>query len=240
MTCCCLQISPVDPTQQGDPDDRLPIISGFQESFRDGRDKLRRTEGEKLVLGVLKISFCSAGYWLPSRCCFAHVIWLLLVSSFQLGYDLFIVFHCPNKDCRFLIDDNTHTNPVRTAQNVAYTLASVSGFFSYIFMILTLYLTRKKKNALGPCSIMLDVGKKKLFFLFCVITVLISMWVASTSIFYYLVRDEISLSLQSIMLTTGVGSQLVTQWTGIISCFVFGASSLALGDYHQNIFSIYL
>ena len=53
-----------------------------------------------------------------------------------------------------------------------------------------------------------------------------------TSLFYYIVKDEVTLSRDFILLATGVGCQLVTQWTGLIACFVFGCISLAIGMYN--------
>lgn len=211
--------------------EQAPILNSYHGTFRTARDKHTQTRGEKFALCSLKFAFCTAGYWLPSNCCFLYVVWLLMLSSFQLVYDLFTVFHCPNFDCRFLIDNATQKNPSRTAQNAAYTLASIGGLFSYVFMIVTLYLTHKKRNALGPKSILLDVTKKHLCILLSLVCVLFSCWASTVTIFYYLVRNQISLSSKSIILVAGVGSQLATQWNGIVACFVFGAVSLAISEY---------
>ena len=220
--------------EEADQRERLPLIPSFHDSFRNVREKRTETKVEKFSVNTLKFLFCTAGYWLPSSCCFMYVIWLLLLSSFQLVYDLFTVFKCPNFDCRFLIDNKTHVNPTRTAQNAAYTLASTGGFFSYTFMIATLYIAYKKKNALIPRNSIGDVQKEHLYFLVILASILVVSWVGTTSIFYYLVRDQISSKSKFIILATGVGSQLVTQWTGIIACFVFAASSFALGKFQTK------
>ena len=126
--------------QIGEPNhgERQPIIDN---SFRRMREKRTKTRGEKFAIITIKFFFCTAGFWLPSRCCSVYVVWLLLIAAFQLVYDLFTVLNCPNFDCRFLIDKHTHKNPSRTVQNATYTLASIGGLFSYALMVVTLYLT---------------------------------------------------------------------------------------------------
>ena len=209
-----------------------PLIEDFHDSFRRMREKRMKTGGENFAITIIKVFFCVAGFWLPSRCCSFYVVWLLLISIFQLIYDLFTVLNCPNFNCRFLIDKDTHKNPSRAMQNATYTLASIGGLFSYVLMIMTLYLAQRKKNALRPKMIIeLDVKKKHLQFLASLSTTLVSCWVASTTIFFYIVRNQISFTSKFAILATGVGSQLVTQLTAIIACFVFAAASLAIGKY---------
>ena len=227
---CCLQIARV-PEHEGEQD---PILESFHNSFRNEREKRVRTRMEKFSTSTMKCLFCIGGYWLPSSCCYLYLILLLLLSLFQLMYDLYIVLYCPNTDCRFLIDKVTKKSPSRAAQNAAYTLSSTGGFLSYTFMIATLYIAYKKKNALLPRKSIRDVEKGHLYFLVILAIILVVIWLATTSIFYYVVRDQMSFSSKFIILATGVGSQLVTQWTGIIACFVFAASSFALGEFHNR------
>eukprot|EP00795_Rhopilema_esculentum_P017188 gene17188-8729_t len=211
------------------------LVESYQQRFRNGRQKKDQSRGEKAFIAILKTVYCTAGYWVPSSCCYMYVLWLLCLSCFQLVYDLFTVFNCPNFDCRFLIDTKTHTNPMRKAQNAAYTLASIGGLFSYVFMIATLYVARnKKKNALGPTAIKKDISKSRLCTLVLLLVIIGTCYAASVSMFYYLVRNQIS-SRKFILLATGVGSQLITQWTGLVACFVFAGSSLALGAFSRDL-----
>lgn len=100
-------------------------------------------------------------------------------------------------------------------------------------MALTLYRTsgKKFKNALTLEAISKDIFKKRLCLLAALLLVLISCFLGMTSLFYYIVKDEISLSRDFILLATGVGCQLFTQWTGLIACFGFGGISLAIGMF---------
>ena len=238
MGCCCTR----NLRAGGDIDEheRQPVIESVHGRFRAMREIRGKTMGEKCAITVIKFYFCMTGFWLPSRQWACSVVLLLLISIFQLVYDLFTVFHCPNFNCRFLINKEIHKNPTRTKQNATYTLASIGGLFSYLFMIVTLYVAERKRNALRPKkTILLDVKKTHLCLLAILSSVLVSCWVSSTSMFYYIVRDEVSCTSKFVILASGVGSQLITQLTGIVACFVFAATSLAIGMYSPSSIRIF-
>ena len=169
-----------------------PLVDNFHNNFRAMREEQDQTSGERFAISIIKFFFSTAGFWMPSSCCAIYIAWLMLVSLFQLIYDFFTVCHCPNFNCRFLVDKTTHKNPSRNVQNAAYTLASLGGFFSYFFMIVTLYRAQKRRNALRPKNILHDVQKVHLFLLLALIGILTSSWTASTFMFFYLVRHQIS------------------------------------------------
>ena len=209
-----------------------PLINSYHDNFRNQRDKYTKTCKEKSIIVVLKFLFMTAGYAELNPCIIVYSAWLVLLSIFQLAYDMFTVFGCPYFDCRFIAKHKTNKhNPTRKAQNVMYTLASSGGLFSYLFMVATLYyfVRKKRRHALKLDAVSKDVFKKRLCLLAVLLLILSLCYAASVSIFYYIVRDQFSLSKDFILLATGVGSQLVIQWTGIIACFVFGAIALSIG-----------
>ena len=226
----------VDNGQQR-PDENQPLVDNCHNSFRAMREERDQTAAEKFAIRIIKSFFSTAGFWMPSNCCVIYIGLLLMVSLYQLIYDFFTVCHCPNFNCRFLVDKTRHKNPSRKMQNAAYTLASLGGFFSYFLMTVTLYRAQKRRNALRPKSILLDVQKVHLFLLVALIGILTSSWIGSTFIFYYLVRHQISFGYKFAILATGVGSQLFTQLTGIIACFVFAAISFAISKF-SKLFSL--
>ena len=209
-----------------------PLINSYQDNFRNQRDKYTKTCKEKSIIIVLRFLFMTAGYAELNPCIIVYSSWLVLLSIFQLAYDMLTVFGCPYFDCRFIAKHKTNKhNPTRKAQNVMYTLASSGGLFSYLFMVATLYyfVRKKRRNALKLDAVCKDVFKKRLCLLAVLLLILCLCYAASVSIFYYIVRDQFSLKKDFILLATGVGSQLAIQWTGIIACFVFGAIALSIG-----------
>lgn len=208
------------------------LINSYHDNFRNQRDQYTKTCKEKSIITVLKFLFMTAGYAELSPGIIVYSLWLVLLSFFQLAYDMFTVFGCPYFDCRFIAKHHTNKhNPTRRAQNAMYTLASSGGLFSYLFMVVTLYYfaRKKRRNALKLEAVSKDVFKKRLCLLAVLLFILSLCYGASVSIFYYIVRDQFSLSRDFILLATGVGSQLAIQWTGIIACFVFGAIAFSIG-----------
>ncbi len=221
---CCLQ-------PDVHVDERTTILESFQDKFRQGR-KQTRTNTQNFMISTLKVVFCSSGYWVPSSCCYTYVLLLVLISFFQLAYDLVTVFHCPNFDCRFLIKvKNKTSNPTRDLQNATYTFASSAGLFSFTLMIISLYIAgNRRRNALGPRTILKDLGRRRAYILGSLLLFFTLLYLASVGTFFYITRDEVKAKYYCI-LVTGVGSQFVIQWTGIVACFVFGACALSLGKF---------
>ena len=212
-----------------------PLIENYHIEFRLSRIQYNKTCKEKIIISMLQFVLATAGYSKRNIRCSLYVLLLLLLALFQLVYDCYVVFHCPNTNCKFQVDHNKNEtkNPTRTIQNVSYTCASAGGLLSFIFMALTLYHTsgKKCKNALTLEAVDKDIFKKRLCLLAALLIFLIFCFVGMTSLFYYIVKDEVKLSRDFILLATGVGCQFVTQWTGLIACFVFGCISLAIGMF---------
>eukprot|EP00794_Sanderia_malayensis_P000321 gene321-951_t len=228
MSCC---ITP----EEIEVNERTAILPTYKQKSRQGREARERRTAEKIVLSFLKAAFCSSGYWVPSTCCYSYVLLLFLITCFQLVYDVVTVFYCPNFDCRFLLSNKTEKNPTRSLQNAAYTFASCGGLLSFAFMVFSLYLAaRKYKNAVALKMMHKDLGRKRLYVLGWMLLVLALLFFTSVGLFFYLVRDEVK-SRYYCLLVSGVGSQFITQWTGIVSCFVFGTICFIIGTFSRDV-----
>ena len=129
-----------------------PLIENYHEKFRRSRRAYRKTCKEKSIIVMLKFVFATAGYSARNVYCCLYAFLLFFLAIFQLGYDCYIVFYCPNTHCKFQVDHrkNETENPTRTIQNISYTCASAGGLLSFILMALTLYHKsgKKCKNAI--------------------------------------------------------------------------------------------
>ena len=232
---CCVR---TDADNEARDEERGTLLRPPQEQCREGRQNADGNNNCFLNAAsiILKFMFCTSGYWLTSSCCVVYSIYILLICWFQVVYDLFVVLNCPYFDCRFLQKEHHHQNtsnaqrnPTRAAQNATYTLASLGGCFSYTWMLYFLWVSGKsKKNSIVPYTVFRDLNRKHMAILFWFVTFLTCVYVASVSLFYYMIRNQPK-NKNFVILVIGVGSQFVAQWTGITSCFVFGASTLAVG-----------
>ena len=202
-----------------------------QQRCRNGRENTGRNNDRFFNVAsiILKFTFWTSGYWLSSSCCVMYNIYILLICWFQVVFYLFVVLKYS------YFHDRKAIASTIAAQNATKTLASIAGALSYTCMLFFLWVSRRtKKNSIVPYTVFKDLSLKKTTFLFVWIILLTCVYVATVLLFYCIVHDRPK-NGNFVILAVGVGSQFVAEWTGIISCFVFGASTLAVGEFNTTI-----
>ena len=215
------------------PRDRQQIE---QIDFRSGRETLRRSKCDTLVLAIFKFFFCSLGLW-------GHQLWnyipRVLVGAivvYQAVYDFYVVLGCPGFDCGFLQNSTdiknktSHHKDDRKIANAVYTIFTVAAVTSYFLFIGCFIATRR--NAVATPSESLDpnnndVDKRNVCCLCFAFTVITTLFLCSVAVFYAIIWSQPRNSFFDI-LATGVGAQFFAQWTAITTCHMFAVSSFAL------------
>ena len=199
--------------------------------FRLGRAQHDVDKCSGFVLNILKVSFCSLGLW-------SHRAWNIIprvlvtaVCVYQAVYDFYVVLGCPGFDCGFLQNSTdpknlSHHKDDRQIGNTVYTIDSLAAVVSYVLFIGCFIVARRKDSALVAPSESLKKDLETpsvwcLCFAFVIITVL---YLTSVAMFYAIIWSQPRNSKFDI-LATGVGMQLLAQWTAITICHVFAVSS---------------
>lgn len=226
-------------------DEEQPLIPPPQPTyvhFRLGREQQDVDKCNEFVLNIFKVSFSSLGLW-------SHQVWnyiprvlVVAICVYQAVYDFYVVLGCHGFDCSFLQNStdskkHSHHKDDRQLANAVYTIVSLAAVVSYVLFIGCFIVAQRKDSALVAPSESLkeDLDTPNvwcLYFAFAIITVL---YLTSVAIFYAIIWNSQPRNSDFDILATGVGTQLLAQWTAITTCHVFAVSSFTLGELFSYI-----
>ena len=205
--------------------------------FRLGREQHDVDKCNAFVLNIFKVSFCSLGLWSHQAWNFIPRVLVIAICGYQAVYDFYVVLGCHGFDCSFLQNSTSSKKPShhkddRQLANAVYTIVSVGAVVSYVLFIGCFLVARRKDSALvAPSeSLKKDLESSNvwcMYFAFVIITVL---YLTSVVMFYAIIWNSQPRNSYFDILATGVGMQLLAQWTAITSCHVFAISSFTLGE----------
>ena len=203
-----------------------------RESDQQDDDKCK-----EFVLNIFKISFCSLGLWSHQAWNFIPRVLVIVICVYQAVYDFYVVLGCHGFDCSFLQNSTdskkpSHHKDDRHIANAVYTIVSLAAVVSYVLFIVCFVVARRKDSALVAPSESLKKDLETpnvwcLYFAFVIITVL---YLASVAMFYAIIWNSQPRNSYFDILATGVGMQLLAQWTATTTCHVFAVSSFTLGE----------
>jgi len=204
--------------------------------FRLGREQHDVDKRKGFVLNIFKVTFCLLGLWSHQAWNFIPRVLVTAICVYQVVYDFYVVLGCHGFDCSFLQNSTdskkpSHHKDDRHIANTVYTIVSLAAVVSYVLFIGCFIVARRKDSALVAPSESLQEDLETpnvwcLYFAFVIITVL---YLTSVAMFYAIIWSQPRNSYFDI-LATGVGMQLLAQWTAITTCHVFAVSSFTLGE----------
>lgn len=213
-------------------DEEQPLIQ-----LRLGRDQQDDDKCKGFVLNIFKVSFCSLGLWSHQAWNFIPRVLVSAICVYQAVYDFYVVLGCHGFDCSFLQNSTdskkpSHHKEDRQIANAVYTVVSLAAVVSYVLFIVCFVVARRKDSALVAPSESLKEALETpnvwcLCFAFFIITVL---YLTSVAMFYAIIWNSQPRNSYFDILATGVGMQLLAQWTAITTCHVFAVSSFTLGE----------
>jgi len=205
--------------------------------FRPGREQQNFDKCAGFVLNVFKVSFCSLGLWSHQAWNFVPRVLVIAICVYQAVYDFYVVLGCHGFDCSFLQNATdpkkpSHRKEDRQLANAVYTIVSLAAVLSYVLFIVSFIVARSKDSALVAPSESLKEDLETpnvwcLYFAFVIITVL---YLTSVFMFYAIIWNSQPRNSYFNILASGVGMQLLAQWTAITTCHVFAVSSFTLGE----------
>lgn len=214
-------------------------------NFRLAREQQDVDKCEGFVLNIFKVSFCSLGLWSHQAWNFIPRVLVFVICVYQAVYDFYVVLGCHGFDCSFLQNSTdskkpSHHKDDRQIANAVYTIVSLAAVVSYVLFIVCFVVARRKDSALvAPCeSLKHDLETPNvwcLYFAFVIITVL---YLTSVAMFYAIIWKHQPRNSYFDILATGVGMQLLAQWTAITTCHVFAVSSFTLGTFAQDAYRL--
>ena len=209
--------------------------------FRLGREQRDIDKCKGFVLNIFKISFCSLGLWSLKAWNYIPRVLVSVICVYQAVYDFYVVLGCRGFDCSFLQNSTDSKKPAhhkndRQIANAVYTIVSVAAVISYFLFIGCFIVAKRKESALVAPSESLkeDLDSTNVWclcFAFVVITVL---YLCSVAVFYAIIWKSQPRNSYFDILATGVGTQLLAQWTAITTCHVFAVSSFTLGELFSS------
>lgn len=204
--------------------------------FRLGREQHDVDKCNGFVLNIFKVSFFSLGLWSHQAWNFIPRVLVTAICVCQAFYHFYVVLGCPEFDCSFLQNSTdskkpSHHKDDRQIANAMYTIVSLAAVVSYVLFIGCFIVARRKDSvSVAPSeSLKEDLETPNvwcLYFAFVIITVF---HLTSVAMFYAIIWSQ-PRNLSFDILATGVGMQILAQWTAITTCHVFAVSSFTLGE----------
>jgi len=209
--------------------------------FRLGREQRSIDKCSGFVLNIFKVSFCFLGLWSHRAWNFIPRVLVIALCVYQAVYDFYVVLGCHGFDCSFLQNStdpkkHSHHKDDRQIANAVYTIVSLAAVVSYVLFIACFIVARRMDSALVAPSESLknDLETPNVWYLYFAFVIITVLYLTSVASFYAIIWNSQPRNSYFDILATGVGMQLLAQWTAITTCHVFAVSSFALGELRSE------